>query len=120
MQRTKFKTVDQYLKSCSKPAQTALQKIRKLTKQIAPKAEEGISYNIPIFKLNKKMLLYFAGFTHHVSIYPIPPASATLTKEMQQYKAGKGTLKFSLDKPLPVTLIKKVVQQHIKRLKNIK
>jgi uncharacterized protein YdhG (YjbR/CyaY superfamily) len=114
---TKFKTIDQYLKSCPKLAQSKLQQIRKLVKQIVPEAEEGISYNIPIFKHNKKMLLYFAGFTEHVSIYPIPPASDTATKQMEKYKAGKGTLRFTLDKPLPVAMINRVIKLHLARLK---
>lgn len=84
--------------------------MRSTIKAAAPKAEETISYGIPTFKMNGKYLIYFAGWKHHVSVYPIPAGDATFDEAIQSYMAGKGTLKFPLDKPIPFKLISQMVK----------
>ena len=80
-----------------------------------PGAEEVISYSIPAFKLNKRILVYFAGWSDHVSVYPVPKANQALQKEISKYQTGKGTLQFPLDKPLPVKFISKIVKLQMKK-----
>ena len=112
---TKFKTVDQYISSFFPDTQVILNKLRKVILTTVPKtAEETISYNIPTYKMNGKYVIYFAGFKNHISIYPIHRADKALLKESAPYIAGKGTLRFPIDKPLPVALIKKVVKALVK------
>ncbi len=115
MPRTKFKTIDAYIKACPKQTQPILRKLRQAIHGTIPKAEEVISYNIPCFKLNGSYLIYFAGYEKHVSLYPIPKTTATLAKEIAPHVAGKGTLRFYIAKPIPYALIKKVVRARVKQ-----
>lgn len=106
---TKPKNIDQYIKDFPTGAQKMLQQIRTAVKKAAPAAEETISYDIPGFKLNQRGLISFAGWKEHVSIYPVPRNEA-LQKEISVYQTGKGTLRFPLDKPLPMKLISRIVK----------
>ncbi len=106
---TIFNSVDDYINGFSEPQHRLLQKIRTTVKNVVPNATEKISYKIAAFQLNGKMLLYYAGFKDHVSMYPIPHG---MEKELKQYVHGRGTLWFALDKPLPVELIEKVALAH--------
>ncbi|HKZ66036.1 MAG TPA: DUF1801 domain-containing protein, partial [Chitinophagaceae bacterium] len=83
-------------------------------KNTVPDAEETISYAIPAFNLNKTYLVYFAGYKNHISLYPAPTGNETFEKEIAAYKSGKGTLQFPLDKPLPLSLITKIVKYRLK------
>jgi uncharacterized protein YdhG (YjbR/CyaY superfamily) len=87
-----------------------VQKIRETIHAVVPDAREKISYQIGTFELNGKNLIGFAGWKNHVSIYPIPSGSAAFNREVAKYTAGKGTLKFPLDKPLPLKLIVRIVK----------
>lgn len=111
--RKHFKTVDEYIKTFSGDVAERLEIIRSVIKKHAPQATEGISYNIPAFKLNG-IFLYFAGFAQHVSIYPYSASMKLTPKEVAVYRKGKGTLQFSLSKKLPVALIRKVVKNKLK------
>jgi len=88
--------------------QKVLQHIRATIKKTAPGAKETISYAIPTFTLNKTYLLYFAGYKKHVSLYPAPSGDEAFEKELSAYRSGKGTVQFSLEKPLPLKLITKL------------
>lgn len=109
MKRIPAKTVDEYLETFPPATKILLKKIRDTIKAAAPQAEEIISYGIAGYKFHG-MLIYFAGFTNHVSIYPAPREAASFKKELADYKGGKGTVQFSLDKPLPLDLIKRIVK----------
>lgn len=109
-------TVSEYIKSFPKPTQEKLQAIRKIIREVAPTAAESISYRIAGYKLNGKVLIYFAGHSKHVAVYPIPPLPPTVEKQIQPYLVSKGTLRFPLDEPLPLALIRKVAQAHLKRV----
>jgi uncharacterized protein YdhG (YjbR/CyaY superfamily) len=111
------KNVSEYIDGFPEVTQKILRKLRRLIKQTAPRATEAISYGIPMLKLNGKMLIYFAGFKHHVSIYPIPPGPAAFQKAIAPYVAGRGTLRFSLEEPLPENIIKNTVKYHLRRIK---
>lgn len=105
-----FKSIDEYIASFPEDAQKILEELRGTIKAAAPDAEEKISYNIPTFTLNGKHLVYFAGWKNHISMYPIPSGTAAFNKEISKYVEGKGTLKFAMDKPLPLKLITKIVK----------
>lgn len=107
-------TIDAYIAACPLAARQALSTIRARVHQAAPEAEERISYGIAGFFLHGRVLLYLAGYAHHVSIYPVPRSNAALLVELAPYQAGKGTLRFGLDKRLPLGLITKVIKAHLK------
>lgn len=111
---TKPTTIDAYIAGFPADVQAVLQHLRAIIRKAAPKAEEGISYAIPVFKMNGTYVIYFAGYKRHVSLYPIPKGDAALRKELAPYEAGKGTLRFSLDDRLPVGLITRVAKAGLK------
>jgi uncharacterized protein YdhG (YjbR/CyaY superfamily) len=104
-------TIDQYLSLFTGETRTRLDTLRALIKKIVPKeAEESISYAIPTYKLGKNRLVYFAGYDKHVSLYPLPKSAPdSFMKQMDQYKTGKGTVRFYHEKPLPIEFIKQFV-----------
>lgn len=106
----KYTTVEEYIRQFPKETQEILEKIRRIIQEEIPGIEETISYAIPAFKLRSKHWIYFAGWKEHVSLYPIPSGSAAFKKEILPYIAGKGTLKFPLNHPIPYPLIKKIVE----------
>ena len=105
-----FQSMDEYIASFPDDAQKTLEELRATIKAAAPESEETISYNIPTFTLNGKYLIYFAGWKNHIAIYPIPTGSDSFNKQVAKYVAGKGTLQFPIDKPLPLKLITKIVK----------
>jgi uncharacterized protein YdhG (YjbR/CyaY superfamily) len=110
MPEKKATTIDEYIAAFPKETQTRLQEIRAVIKKTYPNAEEAISYAIPAFKLGGRMLIYFAAFKKHVGMYPVP-TTKEFEKAFAAYKtSGRGTIQFPLDKPVPVGLIKKVIQ----------
>ncbi|MCL4256899.1 MAG: DUF1801 domain-containing protein [Anaerolineales bacterium] len=109
-------TVSEYIKTFPKGTQEKLAAIRKVIKEVAPAAAESVSYRIAGYKLDGKALMYFAGHSQHVAVYPIPPLPAATEKEIKPYLVSKGTLRFALDEPLPLGLIRKVAQGHVKRV----
>jgi len=84
--------------------------VRTIIKSIVPDAKEKISYQIAAFELNGKNLIHYAGWKNHISMYPVPEGTDAFNKEMANYVDGKGTIKFPLDKPLPLDLIRKIVK----------
>ena len=106
-------SVDEYIAAAEPKMKKALKDIRKTIKSAAPKAEEVISYQIPGYKYHG-MLVFFAAWKNHISFYPAPWGADALKKEMSAYEGSKGTIKFPLDKPMPLTLIKKMVKYRIK------
>lgn len=109
------KSIDDYISSFPQEVQEKLKTLRDLIRSLVPDGtEESISYGIPIFKLNGKYVVYFAGFKKHISIYPVLHTDEKLKKEIEPYIKGRGTLQFPLNKPLPQPLIRKVVKSLIK------
>lgn len=107
--RTVPKSIDEYIAGFPGDIQALLQQIRLTIREAAPQAEEAISYQIPTFKLGGSPLVYFAAYKKHIGLYPIPKGTA-LKDQLSAYEAGKGTLRFPLDEPIPFDLIGKVVQ----------
>lgn len=107
------KDVDEYLSSVPKEARAALEKLRKTIKSAAPKAIEKISYRIPIFS-HHGMLVGFAAFEDHCSFFVMSPSVMRMHKdELKRYDTSTGTIRFPADKPLPVSLVKKLIKARI-------
>jgi uncharacterized protein YdhG (YjbR/CyaY superfamily) len=111
--KNKINSIDEYIDTFPEDIQAILQQVRRTIKAAAPEAGEKISYGIPTFTLNDKYLIYFAGWKHHISIYPIPTGDEAFRQELGPYISGKGTLKFPLDKPMPLKLITKIVKRKV-------
>jgi uncharacterized protein YdhG (YjbR/CyaY superfamily) len=108
------KNVDEYLAGVPEPARSTLKKLRATIRSAVPsEATEAISYRIPTIKY-KGSLLAFAAFSHHCSLFPMSYATiASLEDELKSFKVSKGTIRFAVDKPLPATLVKKLVKARI-------
>ena len=111
-ENARIETVDDYLAALPEQARTTLEKLRKTIKAAAPEATEGISYQMPMYKQHG-MLLGFAAFKNHCSLFPGPKAIETHKIELSAYVTSKGTIRFPTDKPLPVALVKKLVKTRI-------
>lgn len=95
-----------YIAAQPKAVQPLLRKIRAVLKKALPQAEEVISYQMPAFRLGTGVVVYFAAFKHHWSLFPAAGAAAAAMKEeLAPYKVSKGTLRFELAKPVPVRLL---------------
>jgi uncharacterized protein YdhG (YjbR/CyaY superfamily) len=109
-----MKTIDEYIKNFEPKIQKTLNEIRDFIKKEVPEATEKISYGMPTFYLNGN-LIHFAAFADHYSFFPSPSGiDASFEKELVPYRAGKGTLRFPIDKPIPWDIIQKVLQFRIK------
>lgn len=97
--------VDEYIAHFPPATQERLSQLRALIQTTAPDADESISYAIPAYKLHGKVLIYFAGYEHHVGLYPAPDVIA----ELAPYHSGKGTYRFPLDQPLPLNHIRRLL-----------
>ena len=110
---TKPHTIDEYLTPLSSDKRAALQKLRRDIKSAAPRAEECISYGVPTFRLNGRMLVSFGAAAKHCSFYPGALPLVTYKNELKAYDKSKGTIRFKTDSPLPATLVRKIVKTRI-------
>jgi len=107
------KTVDEYLAALPEEVRSVLSQLRKTIKSTAPKAEEVISYGMPGYKYFGA-LVYFAAFKKHCSFFPGSSQVIKLYDELKSFKTAKGTIQFTIDKPLPVKIVKKIVKARMK------
>ena len=107
MAKVTYASVDDYIRMQPIAAQRALERVRRIVRKALPDAEEVISYQIPAFKLNGRIVLYFAGWKEHYSLYPASKALELRFKtELAPYEtSGRGTVRFPLDEPIPASLI---------------
>jgi uncharacterized protein YdhG (YjbR/CyaY superfamily) len=103
-------TIDAYIAGFPPDVQAFLEQIRMTIREAAPGAEETISYQMPTFTLNGQYLVYFAAYKKHIALYPAPMGVAEFQEAVAVYGAGKGTLRFLLDQPIPFDLIRNVVR----------
>jgi len=104
------KSVDEYLAGVPEPARSTLNRIRAVIRNaVPPEATEAISYGIPTFKY-KGPLLWFAAFSNHCSLFPGSSVIKALKNELKDFQISKGTIRFPADKPLPATLVKRLVK----------
>lgn len=113
MKKDSIATVDDYIAGFPSPVKKILSAMRKTIKSAAPNAEELISYQMPAYKY-KGVLVYFAAFEKHIGFYATPTGHSAFKKELSQYKTGKGSVQFPLTEPLPLELVKRIVQFRVK------
>lgn len=106
---TGFQSIDEYIAGFPPDIQARLQAVRATIKAAAPDAQERISYQMPTFWLNGN-LVHFAALKHHIGFYPTPSGIDTFKDETTMYKSTKGALQFPLDQPLPLDLIRRIVE----------
>lgn len=105
--------MDEYFARVPKPARSTLIKMRSTIRStVPPEAIETISYGIPAFKL-EKVLVWFAAFSNHCSLFPTASVIEAFKDELKSFSTAKGTIQFPIDKPLPTTLIKKMVKERV-------
>ena len=108
-------TVDEYLAAVPEPARSAMDKIREAIRSVVPpEATEIISYKIPAFK-HKKVLVWYAAFSNHCSLFPTAAVVEAFKDELKGFSTSKGTIHFPLDKPMPVALIKRLMQARVEQ-----
>jgi uncharacterized protein YdhG (YjbR/CyaY superfamily) len=103
--------VTTYLAGLPAATRSALDAVRGVVREVLPGADETISYGIPTFSLEGRAIVHVAAWKRHLSLYPLPRAGGDLDKELAPYQAGPGTLRFALDQPVPLPLIRRVVER---------
>ncbi|HET9379072.1 MAG TPA: DUF1801 domain-containing protein [Chthoniobacterales bacterium] len=111
MAKTDFQSVDEYIAAQPETVREVLERVRSAIHQALPEAEEIISYQIPAFKLHGGLVLYFAGWRRHYSLYPANDLLVAAFKdELAPYKVNKATIRFPLSQPVPVRLIGRIAK----------
>jgi len=108
-----MQTIDEYIATFPPFTQEILQKIRAIIHENTSEATEAISYGIPTFKLGGANLVHFAGYAKHIGFYPTPSILEAFGEEIRDYKSAKGSVQFSLTKPIPYELIASMVCMRI-------
>ena len=113
----RFGSVKEYIASKPTDVRVVLERVRRAIRKAVPAAEEGLAYQIPVYKLNGAAVLYFAGWKAHYSLYPASDALvAAFGRELAPYKRSKGTIRFPLSEPVPVSLIKRIARFRARQL----
>ena len=107
------KNINGYIAGFPIKTQAILQKLRLTIRKAEPEAQEVISYQMPAFKY-RGILVYFAAYKNHIGFYPTPTGIAAFKKELSAYQTSKGTVRFPIDKALPLDLISKIVKFRVK------
>ncbi|HEV3086337.1 MAG TPA: DUF1801 domain-containing protein [Candidatus Elarobacter sp.] len=117
MAKTDFKSVDEYIASQPDAVQSVLERVRSTIRKAVPGGEEAISYQIPAYKMQGVVILYFAGWKKHYSLYPAGDALVAAFKdELEPYELSKGTIRFPLSQPVPVKLIERIAKFRAKEI----
>ena len=106
-------TIEEYIADFPKDIQKILEELRVTIRKAAPEGEETINYAIPTFTLNGN-LVHFAAAKNHIGFYPAPSGIEAFKEELSVYEGAKGSVKFPLDKPLPLSLVSKIVKFRVK------
>jgi len=115
------RNIDEYLAGVPEPARRTLNRIRAVIRSVVPaEATETISYRIPAFKHKKEVLIWFAAFSDHCSVFPTAAVIEAFKNELAAYPTSKGTIHFPTDEPLPTPLLKKMVKARIAQVENKK
>ena len=106
--------VDKYLAEIDEPKRSTLQRLRQTILDVVPEAEEGMSYGVPAFRLEGKVIAGFAAFKNHLSYLPHSGSVfPVLTAELDGYRFSSGALQFPIDAPLPQPLVENLVRVRI-------
>lgn len=106
--------VDIYIDQFPPDVREKLSEMRNVIKQNATEANESFAYGMPAYKLNGRPLVYFAGFKNHIGFYATPTGHEEFKNELAGYKQGKGSVQFPIDEPMPLDLVKRIVQFRVK------
>lgn len=107
------RNIDEYLAGVPKMARSNFNKLRAAVRSAVPaEATEIISYRIPAFK-HKKVLVWFAAFSNHCSLFPTASVIEAFKNELKSFTTSKGTIQFPVDKPVPIALVKKLVKARV-------
>lgn len=117
MKKKTYQNIDQYIADYSDEVGEILNQIRSCIKEVAPEAQEVISYNMPAFKQGK-VLVYFAAFKNHIGFYALPSGNVAFQQELSKYKVGKGSIQFPFNQPMPFELIKQMVAFRVEEVEN--
>ena len=101
------RTIDDYLAGVSPDKRAALERLRRAIRAAAPKAEECISYQLPAFRLDGRLLAAFGAAANHCALYPGARAVEVHRDALKDYDTSKGTVRFKADQPLPVALVRR-------------
>ncbi|MBI4626275.1 MAG: DUF1801 domain-containing protein [Verrucomicrobia bacterium] len=108
------KTIDEYLAALDADKRAALEKLRQAIRNVAPKAEERISYGLAAFRMNGRMLVALGATANHCAFYLVSSSTvAAHQNELKDYDTSKGTIRFQADHPLPAALVRKLVKARI-------
>jgi len=113
MNKKKVVDIDEYIAGFPESTQLILQELRNIISAIVPEAREKISYQMPTFELSGN-LVYFAGYKNHIGFYPGSSGVHNFINDLSDYEHSKGTIRFPLDQPLPVELIRRIVAFRVK------
>ena len=120
MAKTDYQSVDAYIAAQPEAIQDVLERVRGIIRKAVPGAAEVISYQIPTYKMNGRAVLFFAGWKQHYSLYPAGDRLvATFKNELAPYEVSKGTVRFPLSKPVPVTLITRIAKFRAKEVADL-
>ena len=111
--KTTARDVDEYLAGLPDDKRVALTKLRKTIRAAAPKAQECISYGIPTFRLDGRMIVAFGAAANHCAFYPGAFPVEAHKRELEDYDTSKGTVRFQTAKPLPAALVRRMVKTRI-------
>lgn len=106
-------SIDEYIDSFPPDVRQILQELRQTIKEAAPPAQETISYRMPTFTLHGN-LVHFAAFSKHIGFYPTPSGIEAFNEELSRYKRAKGSVQFPMDEPLPLSLIRRIVEYRVR------
>ena len=106
-------TIEEYIEAAPVAVQEKLWQLHQCIRSVAPGAEEGLKWSMPAYSY-QKILVTFAIHRKHIGFYPMPSAVNAFARELKVFKTAAGSIQFPLDKPLPLTLIKKIVRFRVK------
>jgi uncharacterized protein YdhG (YjbR/CyaY superfamily) len=101
--------IDKYLGEIDPRQRAVLERMRGIIKRIAPEAEEMISYGIPTFKVNNQPLVHLGAYKDHMSLFPTSKPVQVLEDKLKGFKVSRGTIQFTLEKPLPDKLLEEII-----------
>jgi uncharacterized protein YdhG (YjbR/CyaY superfamily) len=110
------KTIDEYIAAQPEATRSVLKRVRNIIRKAVPGAEETISYKIPAYKLNGKIVIFFAAWKEHYSLYPAGDRVEALKEELARYKVSRGTIRFPLAEPVPAKLIERIAKFRAKEV----
>jgi uncharacterized protein YdhG (YjbR/CyaY superfamily) len=111
--KTRPKTIDEYIQAAPREAQKKLREMRACIRAAAPGAKEGLKWGMPAFSY-RRILVTFAGFKKHIGFYPTPSAVTAFAKQLSKFSTAKGSIQFPLEKPLPLSLVRKITAFRVK------